>query len=151
MFYFYTVFNKLPHDKLFGGVSAGVKVQQWSLMGVLYPTQTSSATTPLVEVIYGARNRGPCNPDLANQTDDDSNIRCSIISRSMYVDRCLVLIRLHQIESQMCSQLSNFENGGSSFFFSIDVSQAHNQLCFWPLIFLHTGSLVKISIICMFF
>lgn len=43
--------------------------------------------------------------DLANQPDDDSNVRCSIVSRSMCVDGRLVLTLLLQIESHMCPQL----------------------------------------------
>lgn len=108
------------------GGSAGVRVQQGSLMGVLYPTQTCSNTTPLVEVIYEARNRvfqatvlcSVLCSDLANQTDDDPNICCTVVSRQMLADRCLLFALLLQIDSLMCLHLSEFKNCGSSFFFA---------------------------------
>lgn len=104
------------------GGSAGVRVQRGSLMGVLYPTQTCSNTTPSVEVIYEARNRVfqatvLCSV-LANQTDDDPNICCTVVSRQMLADRCLLFALLLQIDSLMCLHLSKFKNCASSFFFT---------------------------------
>lgn len=91
-------------------------------MGVLYPTQTCSNTTPVVEVIYEARNRVfqatvLCSV-LANQTDDDPNICCATVSRQVLADRCLLFTLLLQIDSLMCLHLSKFKNCGSSFFFA---------------------------------
>lgn len=91
-------------------------------MGVLYPTQTCSNTTPLVEVIYEAHKRVfqatvLCSV-LANQTDDDPYICCTVVSRQMLADRCLLFALLLQIDSLMCVHLSEFKNCGSSFLFA---------------------------------
>lgn len=69
--------------------SAGVRVQQGSLMGVLYPTQTCSNTTPLVEVIYEARNR-------VSQATVLCSVLCSVVTNlttrtfavRLLADRC---------------------------------------------------------------
>lgn len=112
------------------GGSAGVRVQQGGLVGVLYPTQTCSNTTPLVEVIYEARNRVLqatvlcpvlCSV-LANQTDDDPNICCTTVSRQMLANRCLPFALLLQTDPLMCLHLSKFKHCGSSFFFASSTS-----------------------------